>query len=158
MEIYLFAVGSLGESNWTRKKDGTTDGRPGACLVEYYYSHVDARTEEEMPRRFADGDSKCQCVIATIAFGLRIQIPDVRIMINWGPPKIILDYWQHVGRAGRDGQCSQALLYLLTRAMDSRRVESSVLELVNNGDSQCIRKNALCYLQVHGISDEDIVI
>ena len=66
-------------------------------------------------------------------------------MINWGPPKIILDYWQHVGRAGRDGQCSQAFLYLPTRAMDSRRVESSVLELVNNGDSQCIRKLCAIY-------------
>ena len=69
MEIYHFAVGILGESNWTRKEDGTTDGRPGAGLVEYHYSHVDARTEEEMPRRFPDGDSKCRCVIATIAFG-----------------------------------------------------------------------------------------
>ena len=43
-------------------------------------------------------------VITTVAFGMRIQIPDIDLVIHWGPSDIILMYWQEVGRRARDGR------------------------------------------------------
>ena len=68
-----FAVRYVGAMYWTEKRDG----RPGTCLIEYFYSNINGRNETEVPARFAANDSACKCIIETIAFGMGIQIPDI---------------------------------------------------------------------------------
>ena len=60
---------------------------------------------------FSTIDSSLRLVIATSAFGLGIDISDIRRVIHWGLPSSIEEYVQEAGRAGRDGHISHAILY-----------------------------------------------
>jgi len=55
-------------------------------------------------------ESKLEAVVATIAFGMGIDKPNVRTIIRTGLPSSIEAYYQEIGRAGRDGQPSRTIL------------------------------------------------
>ena len=57
-------------------------------------------------------------IICTNAFGMGIDVPDIRVVVHWQHPASIEDYLQELGRAGRDGKSSIALLFMTENDKD----------------------------------------
>ena len=84
-----------------------------------YHAGLDGRTREVAQRGFAEG--RVEIVVATNAFGMGIDRPDVRAVIHLGPPGSIEAYYQEVGRAGRDGAPAVGLLLVSGGDLPLRR-------------------------------------
>ena len=84
-----------------------------------YHAGLDGRTRDTVQRAFAEGG--LEVVVATNAFGMGIDRPDVRAVIHLGPPGSIEAYYQEVGRAGRDGAPALGLLLVGARDLPLRR-------------------------------------
>jgi superfamily II DNA helicase RecQ len=78
------------------------------CPSAAYHAGLPSEIRADVQRRFQAGE--LDCVVATIAFGMGIDKADVRTVIHAALPSTIEGYYQEIGRAGRDGLPSRAIL------------------------------------------------
>jgi ATP-dependent DNA helicase RecQ len=96
-----------------------------------YHAGLDKDVRAQRLEQFLEADAAV--MVATIAFGMGVDKPDVRYVIHADPPAAIEAYWQEIGRAGRDGAPAEGItlyssadLAWALRRINSRDVDDGV--------------------------------
>ena len=84
-----------------------------ACfrVVDMFTACTHVEVKNSILDSFRDPSSHLRVIIATVAFGMGLDCPNVRRIIHWAPPDDVESYLQETGRAGRDGKAASAVLY-----------------------------------------------
>ncbi|MBL8938150.1 MAG: DNA topoisomerase 3 [Archangium sp.] len=93
----------------TRKSaEATAEVLSGHLRVAPYHAGMSNQAREEAQTAFLHGD--LDVIVATVAFGMGVDKPDVRTVLHLALPGSVEGYYQEIGRAGRDGKPSRAVL------------------------------------------------
>lgn len=89
--------------------------KSGCRNVRVSFYHAELDPDERQRRHHAWSTGRISVLCATIAFGMGIDKPDVRYVIHHSLPKSITHYYQESGRAGRDGEKADCILFYTFR-------------------------------------------
>ena len=86
------------------------------------HTYMDQEKREKHELNFIHG--KKRIMVATTAFGMGVDVPDIRLVIHFNLPLSVIDYYQQIGRAGRDGRKAHCVLLY---AEEDRELNGNIL-------------------------------
>lgn len=99
-----------------------------------------ATATEEKDIDFTQSDGSLRIVVAAVAFGMGLDVPNIRRVIHWGPARNIESYVQESGRSGRDGLEAIADLYFASTDFSGFFSASDDMKKYCNNTNQCRRQ------------------
>ena len=133
---------------YTLSKMGVPDFRQ---FIGEYHAEMFETDRLRIIEDFRKPDSTMRCLVSTVAFGMGIDIPDIKLIIHWGESDTIVQYWQEIGRCGRDGLPAKAILYHIgTQLFRCQPDMKDLISKVKKG--HCIRQGLLDRLQLAEMS------
>ncbi|KAL1005232.1 hypothetical protein UPYG_G00056400 [Umbra pygmaea] len=92
------------------------------------------------------GDGACRVVVATTALGMGLNFPNITHVVLYGLPEDVEAILQEVGRAGRDGSQSHAIVYAIKQ---HTRIDEAVKSLIDKSITSCFRKALFSHFELH---------
>ena len=126
---------------------------PQKRVFAQFHAPQTTAMKEEILSRLLENNQTLRVVFATVAFGMGVDISNVRQVVHIGPPRTIREYMQETGRAGRDGESAKAILYYNNR--DIRKNKPGIqdeIRLFCKSRNQCLRTLLLQFLNVENIN------
>ena len=156
-KVLVFAHRKYGKKGTTRTLDAKYRDRYEG--VAHFDSDMGDGEKASVLQGFTDGSIKI--VFATSAFGMGVDIPDIRVVVNYLISETIEQYYQEVGRAGRDGKPAKGIL-LYTGQSRRGRVRLLGESLCTEGSLRSSweelgpkRGNAMGCVNYEALSEED---
>ena len=110
------------------------------------YTRAFKSSVKELMSLFRDIQPKLRVLIATTAFSMGIDIPDICQVYHWGASSDLEQYLQEIGRAGRDGKAAKAVLIINSKGY--RYVKKPMKAYCENMDN-CRHKELLSFFIVY---------
>lgn len=107
-------------------------------LVDMFTACTHPAVKDVILHSFTQRSSILRVIVATIAFGMGLDCPNVKRVIHWGPSSDVELYLQETGRAGRDGMPSVAVLYY--NNTDLGQIEDEAIKEYCRNNDTCRRK------------------
>ena len=134
--IYLFFKNRLGNQ---RMEPMDAPDLARFRLVDMFSACTTKDVKDSIRESFQQLNSALRILIATIAFGMGLDCPNIRRIFHYGPATDIESYLQETGRAGRDGKQATATLYYAKRDFCGNYIDESMKKYCLN-NSVCRRK------------------
>ena len=142
-DIYEYFRCSLGDQSFFNKDK--TD--PKNRMISMYHGQISHNLQQFTLEYFKQHNTYLRILICTVAFGMGVEIPDIKQIIHWGRSKSILSFWQEIGRAGRNGDKCFTTWY----PKSTVGVDKDVFDKLKNDQSICIRHTVLSKFLLPGM-------
>jgi ATP-dependent DNA helicase RecQ len=137
--IFRHFLSELGDDAFVSNVPHTVHSR---FVAMYHHSTLD-RIKEHVLESLFDPAGTVRVVIATTALSMGVNFPNVKFVLQFGPPSDIEEYLQQIGRAGRYGSAAQAVMHWAPR--QKLHTDQGVKDIAKGDD--CIREAVLQHFQ-----------
>ena len=121
-------------------------------VCEKFTACSSALTKNKILTSFTSPDGILRIVVATVAFGMGLDTPNVRHVIHWGPPEDVELYIQESGRGGRDGAATTATLYYKKADLSGASHVTDLMQQYCTNSTECRRKLLMCLFSDDALS------